>query len=85
MTASAKSVAGVIEDRLGGQAVFIESDTGPHVHWSAGGDPKVLILGHHDTAFSLGTLERRPFTVEDGHATGPGVYDMLGGLVARGP
>ncbi|MEU9175656.1 M20 family metallopeptidase [Streptomyces sp. NPDC048550] len=81
LAASAKTVAGVIESRLGGHAVLIDSEAGPHVHWSAGGDPKVLILGHHDTVFPLGTLARRPFAVEDGHATGPGVFDMLGGLV----
>ncbi|MEJ8648341.1 M20 family metallopeptidase [Streptomyces sp. MS1.AVA.3] len=81
LTASAEAVAAVIESRLGGQARLIASDAGPHVHWSAGGDPTVLILGHHDTVFPLGTLERRPFAVEDGHATGPGVFDMLGGLV----
>ncbi|KJY46090.1 glutamate carboxypeptidase [Streptomyces sp. NRRL S-444] len=81
LTASAKTVAGVIESRLGGQAVLVDSEAGPHVHWSAGGEPKVLILGHHDTVFPLGTLERRPFAVEGGHATGPGVFDMLGGLV----
>ncbi|WUC83538.1 M20 family metallopeptidase [Streptomyces sp. NBC_00536] len=81
LSASAKVVAAVIESRLGGQAVLIETEAGPHVHWSGGGDPKVLILGHHDTVFPLGTLERRPFTVADGHATGPGVFDMLGGLV----
>jgi glutamate carboxypeptidase len=81
LTASAKAVAALIESRLGGRAILVESEAGPHVHWSAGGDPKVLVLGHHDTVFPLGTLERRPFMVEDGHATGPGVFDMLGGLV----
>ncbi|MDJ0460752.1 M20/M25/M40 family metallo-hydrolase [Streptomyces sp. H27-C3] len=81
LTASAKAVAAVIESRLGGQAVLVESEAGPHVHWSAGGESQVLVLGHHDTVFPLGTLERRPFTVEDGRATGPGVFDMLGGLV----
>ncbi|MFF7690863.1 M20 family metallopeptidase [Streptomyces syringium] len=81
LAASAKAVAAVIENRLGGQATLVESEAGPHVHWSAGGDPKVLILGHHDTVFPLGTLERRPFMVADGQATGPGVFDMLGGLV----
>ncbi|MFC9330430.1 M20 family metallopeptidase [Kitasatospora sp. NPDC057015] len=81
LTASAEAVAGVIENRLGGRAVLVESEAGPHVRWSGGGDPEVLILGHHDTVFPLGTLERRPFTVRDGRATGPGVFDMLGGLV----
>ncbi|WP_432093513.1 M20 family metallopeptidase [Streptomyces sp. bgisy100] len=81
LRASAEAVAAVIESRLGGRAVLVESEAGPHVYWSAGGDPSVLILGHHDTVFPLGTLERRPFTVRDGRATGPGVFDMLGGLV----
>jgi glutamate carboxypeptidase len=39
------------------------------------------VLGHHDTVFPIGTLARRPFRVEGGRATGPGVFDMLGGLV----
>ncbi|WP_434596841.1 M20 family metallopeptidase [Streptomyces sp. A5-4] len=81
LTASAKAVAAVVESRLGGEAVLVASAAGPHVHWSAGGEPQVLVLGHHDTVFPLGTLERRPFLVEDGRATGPGVFDMLGGLV----
>lgn len=81
LTASAEVVGAVIQRRLGGRAVLVESSAGPHVHWSAGGDPQVLILGHHDTVFPLGTLERRPFLVEGGRATGPGVFDMLGGLV----
>ncbi|MFF1508338.1 M20 family metallopeptidase [Streptomyces sp. NPDC058326] len=81
LTASAKAVAGVIESRLGGQAVLVESPSGPHVRWSGGGTPRVLLLGHHDTVFPLGTLARRPFRVEDGRATGPGVFDMLGGIV----
>ncbi|GAA4995223.1 M20 family metallopeptidase [Kitasatospora paranensis] len=81
LAASAKTVAAVIESRLGGQAVLVESEAGPHVHWSGGGSPRVLLLGHHDTVFPLGTLARRPFAVADGRATGPGVFDMLGGLV----
>ena len=51
------------------------------MHWSGGGQPKVLLLGHHDTVFPLGTLAGRPFTVADGRVTGPGVFDMLGGIV----
>jgi glutamate carboxypeptidase len=81
LAASAGVVVKILQSRLGGRAVVIGSEAGPHVHWSAGGDPKVLILGHHDTVFPLGTLRRRPFTVENGRVTGPGVFDMLGGLV----
>ncbi|MEV6570010.1 M20 family metallopeptidase [Streptomyces sp. NPDC051577] len=81
LTASARAVAAVVESRLGGRAVLVESEAGPHVHWSGGGEPRVLLLGHHDTVFPLGTLARRPFTVEGGRVTGPGVFDMLGGLV----
>ncbi len=43
---------------------------------------RVLLVGHHDTVFPLGTLAARPFTVADGRATGPGVFDMKGGIVA---
>lgn len=81
LTDSAEAVAALIERLLGGTAELVESEAGPHVHWKGGGEPKVLILGHHDTVFPIGTLERRPFTVENGHATGPGVFDMLGGIV----
>lgn len=81
LAASAKAVAGIIEHRLGGHAVLVDSEAGPHVHWSGGGEPRVLLLGHHDTVFPLGTLERRPFTVRDGRVSGPGVFDMLGGIV----
>ncbi|MFC8223973.1 M20 family metallopeptidase [Streptomyces sp. NPDC057362] len=81
LKASADAVAAVIEHRLGVRATLVQSEAGPHVHWSGGGEPKVLILGHHDTVFPLGTLERRPFKVADGRVSGPGVFDMLGGLV----
>lgn len=81
LQASAEAVAALIEGRLGGRPVPIEGVDGPHVHWSGGGEPKVLVLGHHDTVFPSGTLDHRPFTVRDGNITGPGVFDMLGGIV----
>ncbi len=79
--ASAVALAAMIERLLGRPATLVDSSAGPHVHWSGGGEPKVLLLGHHDTVFPIGALAARPFTVADGHATGPGVFDMLAGIV----
>jgi len=39
-----------------------------------------LLLGHLDTVWPAGTLERIPFRIEAGVARGPGVYDMKGGI-----
>ena len=47
----------------------------------AAGQPIVLI-GHMDTVFAKGTLEKNPFRIdENGNAHGPGVLDMKAGLV----
>ncbi len=59
---------------------------GPHlVAHLPGEEPDaapVLLLGHLDTVWPLGTLERLPWRVgEDGMARGPGVFDMKAGLV----
>lgn len=78
---SAHTLAALIEERTGRPAAIVDGPAGPHVHWSGGGDPTVLILGHHDTVFPLGTLARRPFTVADGVVRGPGVFDMKAGIV----
>lgn len=42
---------------------------------------QVLILGHMDTVWPVGEIERRPFRVSGTLATGPGTFDMKGGLV----
>ena len=43
--------------------------------------PPVLLLGHLDTVWPVGTLDRLPFAVDGGRVTGPGTFDMKGGLV----
>jgi glutamate carboxypeptidase len=45
------------------------------------GAKPVLLLGHFDTVWPLGTLAKMPFQVRDGRAFGPGVLDMKAGLV----
>jgi glutamate carboxypeptidase len=39
-----------------------------------------LLLGHVDTVWEEGTLARMPVTLADGRLSGPGVFDMKGGL-----
>ena len=46
---------------------------------NAGGN--VVLMGHRDTVFPDGETTRRPFTIRDGIAYGPGVADMKAGLV----
>ena len=62
----------------GGDVRFV----GDHVlaEFPGRGEP-LLLLGHLDTIWDLGTLARLPFRVENGRAYGPGSYDMKGGLV----
>jgi glutamate carboxypeptidase len=52
----------------------------PHLLWQ-GRDGGVLLLGHFDTVWPLGTLASWPFAVQDGVARGPGVFDMKAGIV----
>ena len=48
----------------------------------AGSGPRLLLIGHMDTVFEPGAAAERPFRIADERATGPGVSDMKGGLLA---
>lgn len=41
---------------------------------------QLLIVGHLDTVWPLGTLDRRPFRVIEDRAYGPGIFDMKSGV-----
>jgi len=41
----------------------------------------LLVLGHLDTVYPVGTLAKMPFRISGGRAWGPGTFDMKGGLV----
>ncbi|MBN9612580.1 MAG: M20 family metallopeptidase, partial [Actinobacteria bacterium] len=53
-----------------------------HLYWPARSEGGVLLLGHTDTVWPLRTIERIPYAVCEGRATGPGTFDMKAGLVA---
>lgn len=42
---------------------------------------RLLVLGHYDTVYPTGSLDRMPFRVSGGKAFGPGTYDMKAGIV----
>ena len=78
---SADVVAGLGTERLGvaPERIVIEGRT--HLRWRFGPATKVLVLGHHDTVWPLGSLATHPFQVDAGILRGPGCFDMLGGVV----
>lgn len=76
-------------ERVGGE-VTVHSATkfGDHlqVDFPSGGGASskqkpVLLLGHFDTVWEMGTLAHMPFKIEKGRVWGPGVYDMKIGIV----
>lgn len=77
----------VVRQRETGNHVRIEIPAGASVRGS-GNRPRgqrafgqLLILGHLDTVYPIGTLRTMPFRVSGGCAYGPGTFDMKGGLV----
>lgn len=69
---------------LGGQIrLHPATDFGNHLQvdfpGKSSGKP-VLLLGHYDTVYPLGTLASMPCRVVDNKLTGPGVLDMKSGI-----
>ena len=44
-------------------------------------DGQLLVVGHLDTVWPIGTLAGRPFRVEGDRAFGPGIFDMKAGVM----
>jgi glutamate carboxypeptidase len=69
---------------LGGKAHFhTASAFGNHLQVDFAGTANskpVLLLGHYDTVYPLGTLASMPCRVTDGKLAGPGVLDMKAGI-----
>lgn len=78
--AVASTTAQLMQSWLGTPARIREHGGRPVVQW--GPDrPKVLLLGHIDTVWPIGTLERIPWAIEGDRMRGPGVFDMKSGVV----
>jgi glutamate carboxypeptidase len=64
-----------------GSAGRVELHEGrPILRWGPD-HPRVLLLGHLDTVWPIGTLERIPWSVDGDRLRGPGVFDMKVGVV----
>jgi len=63
-------------------ATHPQAELGNHYTVTYGdGRSQILVLCHFDTVWPMDEAKSRPFTVENGRATGPGVHDMKGGAL----
>ncbi len=81
-----RMIAGEWRRRGAKVRILRQTKRGNHVRaelWLGAGRPtgQILILGHLDTVYPLGTLATMPLRVKAGRAYGPGTFDMKAGLV----
>ena len=69
-------------EAIGATVTHILSATaGDHLRASVGaGSRQILLLGHFDTVWPIGQLQRMPLKRESGKLFGPGVFDMKAGI-----
>jgi len=76
-------LAGEFECLGGLVRIHRQRSAGDHlqVNFSGGkGRKPVLLLGHFDTVYDVGTLQTMPWREEKGRLYGPGVFDMKSGI-----
>ncbi|MBL7252906.1 M20/M25/M40 family metallo-hydrolase [Actinoplanes sp. LDG1-01] len=79
---SAEVVAAVGHRLFGAGPQLIVIDGRTHLRWRFGvGPPRVLLLGHHDTVWPIGTLAHTPYDMTGETLRGPGCFDMKAGVV----
>lgn len=87
LQAGAAAVADLSADVLGVRPETVDAGGKPLLLWRFGAvteqPPKVVLVGHFDTVWPAGTLQRWPFAIDAAgeRATGPGAFDMKAGLV----
>jgi glutamate carboxypeptidase len=79
----ARYVGDLARRRMNGRVHVIEHADGSHLDITVGEleSPSVLMLGHFDTVWPIGTLAARPYDDDGERARGPGVFDMKAGLI----
>jgi glutamate carboxypeptidase len=86
-TSDGDACTAIVQEAIGAFSSWLPSPARVEVHsdrpcWRWGpARPRVLLLGHLDTVWPLGTLTRLPFTNDGQRLTGPGVFDMKAGVV----
>jgi glutamate carboxypeptidase len=67
---------------IGGRVTRIDASTaGDHLRAEFGSGPRqVLLLGHFDTVWDVGQLDRMPLRRDGDRLCGPGVFDMKAGI-----
>jgi glutamate carboxypeptidase len=72
---------GLAANLLGRRGERRELDGRLHLCWRFGAADRVLLIGHLDTVWPLGTITSWPFTADGDTASGPGSFDMKAGVV----
>lgn len=70
----------LLTQRLGSAGEVITVAGRDHLWWGAE-KPTVLLLGHIDTVWPIGSLKEIPFAINGDKLTGPGCVDMKSGVV----
>jgi glutamate carboxypeptidase len=78
--ACAEVAVDVIGSWLGSPATLLEHRGRAAVRFGEP-EPRVLLIGHLDTVWPIGTLERLPWRVDGDRVRGPGVFDMKAGII----
>lgn len=82
MHRSARLFSALGEGLMGMPAHVEVIDGFPHLVWRFGSGPRhVVLIGHHDTVWPLGTIDDMPFSMSGGIIRGPGTDDMKGGVL----
>lgn len=78
---AARHLAGRFADAAGAEIVWhAQRDWGDHFEARIGRGPRrILLLGHVDTVWPIGTIERLPCRIDGDRITGPGSFDMKSG------